>query len=395
MESQEKNKQLYIDKEAISVLNLAKEGLLYPAHKLMDEEQMKAVNQSGLFLQQTYPCPFLLTPSGKRNNEVLSSVTKGEVLDFITDGKKSGSIVVDSVFRVNKQERIHKIMGGDFSNKHIQEIQNRIGELCICGEYELEHNEVAYSKQQVSDKIETLNAQQITGIVMSASPLHRVHEEIMRKALEQCDLLVIFLLKPHRNDLISYELRLKCMEFIVDNYLMREKVIIIPHDDTYLYAGQNKMIMDAIVMRNFGCTKILVGEKNRGLSVYYLNNEVHSIFDSLRGIHLHVSILPEYVYCDICRTLVSIRICPHGNHHHINYNTESLIEFFRLGLLPPAMLVRRQISAIMLSTLFPNRFKDLDRLYYDILPSSGIIQNNGEEEFYLKLMQLYQTTSLS
>ena len=67
--------------------------------------------------------------------------------------------------------------------------------------------------------------------------------------------------------------------------------------------GIIRMIMNAIVARNFGCNKLLVGENNRGLSVYYLDNEVHSIFDSLTGMNIEVEILPEYVYCDVLKRL--------------------------------------------------------------------------------------------
>lgn len=389
-----RNKQLYIDKEAISVLNLAQEGLLYPARGLMNKEQMEELNKTGMYKNQSYPCPFLLSPSGRRNREVLSQTMKGETLDLITDGKKSGSIIVDSVFRIDKQERISKIMGGDFASIAIREIESRIGDLCICGEYTLEENIIKPHKMRLQQRIDILNAKNVMGIMINASPLHRVHEKIIREALEVCDLLVIFLIRPKSDALLSYAVRLKCLDFLIDNYLMKEKVIVIPHDNTYLYAGQNKMIMNAIVARNFGCNKLLVGENNKGLSVYYIHNEIHSIFDSLEGLNIDIRILPEYVYCDICRTLVSIKTCPHGHHHHINYNSESFIEFFKLGMLPPAMLVRRQISALIMSLLFPDRFKNLDRLYYDIMPSNGLIQHSGEEEFYLKLMQLYQTTSL-
>ena len=135
MAYQEKNKQLYIDKEAISVLNLAQEGLLYPVTELMNESQMKAVNASGIYKGQSYPCPFLLSPSGRRNNEVLQKAKKGDNITLITDGKKSGSIIVDSIFSINKQERIHKITGGDFASKRIQEIESRIGNICISGKY--------------------------------------------------------------------------------------------------------------------------------------------------------------------------------------------------------------------------------------------------------------------
>ena len=50
-----RNKQLYIDKEAISVLNLAQEGLLYPARGLMNKEQMEELNKTGMYKNQSYP----------------------------------------------------------------------------------------------------------------------------------------------------------------------------------------------------------------------------------------------------------------------------------------------------------------------------------------------------
>jgi sulfate adenylyltransferase len=67
----------------------------------------------------------------------------------------------------------------------------------------------------------------------------------------------------------------------------------------------------------------------------------------------------------------------------------------KLGLLPPAVLVRTEISAIVLSSLFPKRFKNLEKLYYDILPVSGLLEDHSEEDFYNELMRLYQTTSLT
>lgn len=395
MELQRRNKELYIDKEAIAVLSLAEEGLLYPVEGLMNKDEMLEVKKHGLYKGRSYPCPLLLSPSGKRNEEVLKNANKGDVIDFITDGVHTGRIIVDSVFKIDKKERVLDITGNDFSEQELDGIETRIGEYSVCGQYRIKNNDLGIYKEDLQKRINQSGAKRVMGIMLNASPIHRVHEKIMREALGHSDLLVIFLLRPYRNMFIDYELRLKCTEFLVDNYLMKEKIMVIPLDDTYIYAGQNKMILHAIVAKNFGCTHMLVGENNKGLSVYYLDNKVHSIFDNLKGVNIDIEILPEYVYCDICKTLVSVKTCPHGHHHHINYNSESFIEFFRLGLLPPAMLIRRQISSIMLSNLFSNRFRNIDRLYYDILPSNGIIQNSGEEEFYLKLMELYQTTSLN
>jgi sulfate adenylyltransferase len=65
------------------------------------------------------------------------------------------------------------------------------------------------------------------------------------------------------------------------------------------------------------------------------------------------------------------------------------------GLLPPAVLVRKEISSLVVSNLFPNRFKNLSKLYYNIMPTNGLLEEHSEKDFYTELMNLYQTTSLT
>jgi len=57
--------------------------------------------------------------------------------------------------------------------------------------------------------------------------------------------------------------------------------------------------------------------------------------------------------------------------------------------------MRKEISAFLLSRILPNRFKNLGKLYYDILPATGLLEEHSEQDFYLELMKLYQTTSLT
>ena len=63
--------------------------------------------------------------------------------------------------------------------------------------------------------------------------------------------------------------------------------------------------------------------------------------------------------------------------------------------MPPTILMRKEISAVILSKLHPNRFQNLEKLYYDILPTEGLLEEHTENDFYLELMKLYQTTSLT
>ena len=44
---------------------------------------------------------------------------------------------------------------------------------------------------------------------------------------------------------------------------------------------------------------------------------------------------------------------------------------------------------------FIDRFDNLEKIYYDLMPGSGLLETQSEEDFYIKLMGLYQTTSLT
>jgi sulfate adenylyltransferase len=231
--------------------------------------------------------------------------------------------------------------------------------------------------------------------MMAANPLHRAHERLIRQSLESSDLTVIFLLKPYETADLQYNLRYEALKYFVDNYLPKNRVIIVPLESNYIFAGINEIIIDAIVAKNYGCTKLTIGQNHAGLGMYYDSNTNKSILDRVTDIGIHISVASEYVYCNECKTLVSTNTCPHGQHHHISYHAESILELLKLGILPPAVLVRKEISALLLSKMFKNRFKNLEKMYYNLLPIGGLLESHTEEEFYKELMKLYQTTSLT
>lgn len=129
--------------------------------------------------------------------------------------------------------------------------------------------------------------------------------------------------------------------------------------------------------------------------MFYDSNSNKSIIDKVVGIDIEIQIASEYVYCDKCRTLVSKNTCPHGQHHQISYHANSILELLEMGILPPAVLIRTEISSFLLSKVLPDRFKNLEKLYYEIMPTGGLLEEHTEKDFYQDLMKLYQTTSLT
>jgi sulfate adenylyltransferase len=396
MASSRKNRALYIDQEAVSALTLLTSGMLSPVTALMNEKQSKEVLSSGMFLGKTFPFPLILSPSGRVNETVLTSAYKGEILDLICDNVIIGELCVDEVYPIDPRERLHQIYGTeDLSHPGVNATHKRLGKYAICGDYTIDLSSVQSIQDQINQAKEQIGAQHTTALFMAANPLHRAHERLIRQSLDGTDLIVIFLLKPYNNANLKYELRFDTVKFFVENYLPHNRVVIIPLESSYIFAGSNEVILDAIVAKNYGCDRLIIGQNHAGIGMYYDHNANKSILDRLIGIDIEVGISSEYVYCNQCKTLVSVQTCPHGHHHHISYHSESILELMQQGLLPPAVLVRKEISSMIVASLYPNRFKNLAKLYYDIMPVNGLLEEHSEKDFYVELMRLYQTTSLT
>jgi len=397
MESTRKNnRQLFLDKEFLATLALAKEGILHPVDKLMNKKEATEVEETGYYKGKPFPFPFIIAPAGEKNREVLTTSYQGEPLDFVVDGKIKGTIIVDEVFEVDKKKRIEQIFGTyDISNPETQMFLKRLGDIAVCGEYELHFDDIKNVKNKIEAAKEQLGAKNVSAMMINANPFHRAHERVIRITLEKCDMLVIFLLKPYKQDLLSYELRLKALQYFVDNYLPKNRVIIVPFENTYLFSSYKNAILDAICASNFGCNKLVLGQHHSGIGAYYAQNVMQSIVSQYEDLSIEVEIITEFVYCNECKTLVSTNTCPHGAHHHIKYHAESLLEILKVGMLPPAIFMRKDISALLLSKLFKNRFDNIGKIYDAIFPNSGLLENHDERDFYLELMRLHQTTSLT
>lgn len=391
-----KNKTLRIDQEAASALELLKDGLLSPVESLMNLAQSKDVLKTGIVNGKSFPFPFILAPSGKMNAEVLKSLKTGEEVTILFDEEPFASLIVDEVFKIDPSERVKQIYGTDDRNHPgVLATFNRLGSLAVSGDYKLLNKSSNTNKQKISDAKKQIGAKHTTALVMAANPLHRAHERLIRQSLENTDLLVIFLLKPYTESNLSYEIRKETLDFFINNFLTKNHVVVVPLENSYIFAGYNEIIIDAIVAKNYGCNRLTIGRNHAGLGMFYDCNSNKSIIDKVVGIDIEITVASEYVYCDKCTTLVSKSTCPHGQHHQISYHADSILELLELGMLPPTMLIRKEISALILSKLFPNRFKNLEKLYYDILPIEGLLEEHTEKGFYLELMKLYQTTSLT
>ncbi len=279
-----------------------------------------------------------------------------------------------------------EIAGSVFQNAYA-------GQTAVQGRITLLKNSLAEQIARIKKVASSLAAPKISAFFTCADPIHRVHERLIRHMIDKADFVVIFLTGTSSADALPYELRKKTLSYLLQNFLVAQRAMMIDLGSLAIF--DDKPALQCAIAKNLGINKIIFGQNHANMELFFEGGGVHSVLDEYqkRG-EIEILLMPEYVYCEKCKVLVSTKNCPHGAHHHVHYRTQNLKALLRAGILPPAIFMRKEISAMILSELFPARFSDLQKLYDELFPNSGILQSHGESEFYEQLMQLYQTSAL-
>ena len=393
MTSSRKN-SILINDEAFGALDLIENQIFSKFNRLMNEKEANEVYETGFLGGEPMPYAFVFAPQGKRNQETIKNAQKGDKIELInSSGESVGHINVSGSFKFDETKSAQNI----FRANETESARQCCGKLAISGEIKIYGSALEKVKERIVTVKKEQNAQKITAIMLTAEPFNRAHERLIRMTIDKADLVLLFLLKSHGADeVMSFALKKRVLEYFIQNYIPQNRLIIVPFENSSLFSSHLNPTLECVAAHRLGADKLVVGQNHAGIGMFYDHNVAHTVLERYKNdLNLEIVVLPELVYCNECKTLVSTKTCPHGQHHHIKYHAQTLKTLLLSGILPPAILMRRDISAMVLSELFPNRFENIQKLCDDLFPSNGLLEKQTEREFYEKLMKLYQTTSLS
>lgn len=393
MTSPRKN-SILINDEAFGALDLIENQIFSKFNRLMNEKEANEVYETGFLGGEPMPYAFVFAPQGKRNQETIKNAQKGDKIELInSSGESVGHINVSGSFKFDETKSAQNI----FRANETESARQCCGKLAISGEIKIYGSALEKVKERIVTVKKEQNAQKITAIMLTAEPFNRAHERLIRMTIDKADLVLLFLLKSHGADeVMSFALKKRVLEYFIQNYIPQNRLIIVPFENSNLFSSHLNPTLECIAAHRLGAGKLVVGQNHAGIGMFYDHNVAHTVLERYKNdLNLEIVVLPELVYCNECKTLVSTKTCPHGQHHHIKYHAQTLKTLLLSGILPPAILMRRDISAMVLSELFPNRFENIQKLCDDLFPSNGLLEKQTEREFYENLMKLYQTTSLS
>jgi sulfate adenylyltransferase len=147
------------------------------------------------------------------------------------------------------------------------------------------------------------------------NPMHRSHEFLAKIAVDVMDGVYIHQLvgKLKPGD-IPADVRVDCINTLVDNYFVKERVFAGGYPLDMRYAGPREGLLHAVFRQNFGCSHMIIGRDHAGVGDYYGPFDAQIIFDELWEGALKTQPLKiDWTFwCFKCNGMASMKTCPHG-----------------------------------------------------------------------------------
>jgi sulfate adenylyltransferase len=182
------------------------------------------------------------------------------------------------------------------------------------------------------------------------NPMHRSHEYLCKIAVEVCDGVFIHSLvgnlKPGD---IPAEVRVKCIDALVKNYFVEDKVVQGGYPLDMRYAGPREALLHAVFRQNYGCTHLIVGRDHAGVGNYYGPFDAQKIFHEIPENALKLKALPIdwTFYCYKCGGMASMKTCPHGKEDRLLLSGTALRKGLSEGTPLPAEFSRPEVLEIL------------------------------------------------
>ncbi len=359
--------KIMVDLEAVITIEMIATGVLSPNDGFMNEKDYKSVLKHGRLANGIiWPVPLSFAPIGRRNEEVIKSLSLGDEVILVDEQETPIAVLtIEDIFAYDKEERARHLFGTtDRNHPGVDSIYRRMGDTALAGPIKLlkRADWGPFEKLRMEPKdtwklfYEEKRFQSVGGFITGANPLHRGHEYIHKNALEELDGLFIQpLVEMAKREYTRHEFRMLAYRTVIDEYYPKDRTILAPLRVTYIFAGPREAVLHALIMKNYGCTHALIGRDHAGIGDYYDKYASHKIFEEFtpEDLGIDVRLFYEVFYCTRCNSPATQQTCPHDDRYRINISGTGIREMLRHGFLPPKEIVRPESARIAMQGVQP------------------------------------------
>jgi sulfate adenylyltransferase len=167
------------------------------------------------------------------------------------------------------------------------------------------------------------------------NPPHLGHEYVQKATLSVVDgLLIQPVIGKKQSGDFKDEVIIASYEALIENYYVRDTVLLSTFETEMYYAGPREAIHHAIARKNFGCTHFIVGRDHAGVGDYYGPYAAHAIFDEYPDLGITPVKFRTFYKCTKCGAVVSDKICPHGPEYQVDFKGRVVRQMLLEGKIP-------------------------------------------------------------
>ena len=311
--------------------------------------EMKMTN--GLF----WPIPITLSVS----DEVADSIKINEEVTLISDETKEimATMKVTEKYKIDKEFECKNVYTtSDPEHPGVKMVMEQLewniaGPVKVLSEsYFPEEFKGIYQRPAESRKIFEEKGWRTIAALQLRNPMHRSHEYLAKIAIEVSDGLYIHQLvgKLKPGD-IPADVRVKCINTLVDNYFVKDRVVAGGYPLDMRYAGPREGLLHGVFRQNFGCSHMIIGRDHAGVGNYYGPFDAQEAYHKLWDGALECKMLPiDWTFwCYKCGGMASMKTCPHKKEDRLFLSGTALRKALSEGGDVPAEFSRPEVLAIL------------------------------------------------
>lgn len=331
-------------------------GAFTPLEDFMSyDDWKKACTEMTLTNGIFWPIPITLS-APKEVAESIPANSEAALVDEETN-EIIGTIRITEKYTIDKAFECKNVFRTeDSGHPGVQKIMEQ-GEYNIAGQvkvisesYYPEEFKGIYQRPEESRKIFMEKNWKTVAALQLRNPMHRSHEFLAKIAIEVTDGLYIHqLLGKLKPGDIPADVRVKCINALVQNYFVKDTVVMGGYPMEMRYAGPREALLHAIFRQNFGCTHLIVGRDHAGVGNYYGPFDAQKIFQEIpeNAIKLKPLFIDWTFYCYKCQGMASMKTCPHPKEDRLFLSGTALRKGLSENGKVPEEFSRPEVLAIL------------------------------------------------
>ena len=266
-------------------------GAFSPLDRFMNQADYQSVVETHrLSIGTLFPIPITLpinsTDDVKLDSQIALRSPKNDLLAIMT---------VEEIYECDQKADAKKVFGTDDTKHPMIAEMETWGKYNISGKVQTiqtpshsDFNPLRLTPGETRLRLEEFGYENVVAF-QTRNPLHRVHEELTKRAAESVDgvLLIHPVVGMTKPGDVDHYTRVRTYKALTDNYYDQDKVLLSLLPLAMRMGGPREAIWHAIIRRNYGANHLIVGRDHAGPGVDSKGNPFYGPYDAQESVLEH------------------------------------------------------------------------------------------------------------